>query len=197
MGVQLIHWVFKSIYRSSLNDSDWLTLCYIVSLKIKSVLWNRYALYLNGGHLNFSIIGWLPVEDISKPVDVMKDEVTSPPHLLLWHFLKQRWFNNCEKLQHFCFVHPNPWFWLCNVVHGAFLILSTEGRCEGWSESSDTEHPAHQHDPPPPSSAWMGICLMFPLPLLLGLLASLTVSNLHTHIRHVIEEKALLYPFLL
>lgn len=37
--------------------------------------------------------------------------------------------------------------------------------------------PVYQHTPPPSPSAWMGICLMFPSPLLLGLLASQTVSD--------------------
>lgn len=37
--------------------------------------------------------------------------------------------------------------------------------------------PVYQHTPPPSPSAWMGICLMFPSPLLLGSLASQTVSD--------------------
>lgn len=53
--------------------------------------------------------------------------------------------------------------------------------------------PVYQHTPPPSPSAWMGICLMFPSPLLLGSLASQTVSDTCRRSKHTVTVFVLFF----
>lgn len=82
-----------------------------------------------------------------------------------------RWFNNTNRM-----VLSS----LSSLLMQLFFFFQQKGDVKAGRRAATLSILHIDTTPPPPFSAWMGICLMFPLPLLLGLLASLTVSNKYT-----------------